>query len=56
MNRRYCLLKLQYLRLVHFVSLIAPLYTRKALRLTRQEGKATPVYEGEERIQDLVGI
>jgi transcriptional regulator GlxA family with amidase domain len=37
-------------------SLTAPLYTRKARRLTHQEGKATPAQEGKERNSDLVGI
>jgi transcriptional regulator GlxA family with amidase domain len=37
-------------------SLMAPLYTRKPRRLTRQEGKATTAYEGKERSSDLVGI
>ncbi|HEX6555595.1 MAG TPA: DJ-1/PfpI family protein [Ktedonobacteraceae bacterium] len=37
-------------------SLIAPFYTGKARRLTRQEGKATPVHEGKERRSEFVGI
>jgi transcriptional regulator GlxA family with amidase domain len=37
-------------------SIMAPLYTRKPRRLTRQEGKATTVYEGNEGSSDLVGI
>jgi transcriptional regulator GlxA family with amidase domain len=37
-------------------TLMAPLYTRKPRRLTRQEGKATTAYEGKERSSDLVGI
>ena len=37
-------------------TLMAPLYTRKARRLTRQEGKATTAQAEAERSSDLVGI
>jgi transcriptional regulator GlxA family with amidase domain len=37
-------------------SFMAPLYTRKPRRLTRQEGKATTAQEGKELSSDLVGI
>jgi transcriptional regulator GlxA family with amidase domain len=37
-------------------SLMAPYYTGKARRLTRQEGKATTAYEGKEQRSDLVGV
>ncbi|HZU01069.1 MAG TPA: hypothetical protein VFA10_15480 [Ktedonobacteraceae bacterium] len=37
-------------------SLMAPYYTGKARRLTRQEGRATTVHEGKEQRSDLVGV